>query len=67
MQFGTRERADDGAATEDQSLAWFAEECHRNHVPVEGLVRMAERARDRELAAFFRRALDVSDRFPRAA
>jgi hypothetical protein len=67
MQIGTCERAPKGPASEDQNLVWFAEECSRNHVGLEGLVRMAERVRDTELATFFRRALDMSHRLPHAA
>ncbi len=32
--------------SEDQNLAWFAEECQRNHVRMDKLVRMAEVVRD---------------------
>ena len=41
---------------------WFAEECMTNGAPLEGYVEHAERIGDRELAAFFRRALEASDR-----
>ncbi len=45
---------------EDPNLLWFAEQCQANHVQFEALLRHAERARDPELAAFFRRAQAVS-------
>jgi hypothetical protein len=41
----------------DSSIIWFAEECLNNSVSLEGYVRAAERARDPQLADFFRRAL----------
>jgi hypothetical protein len=44
---------------EDPNIVWFAEECRRNHVKIETLVRHAERIRDLDLAAFCRRAEDV--------
>ncbi len=49
-----------GNDEEDPNLLWFAEQCQANHVKFEALVRHAERAHDRELAAFFRRAQAVS-------
>jgi hypothetical protein len=39
----------------DPRIAWFAHECTRNGVRVETCVQSAERAGDREMAAFFRR------------
>jgi hypothetical protein len=51
-----------GPSDDDPGLIWFAEECKSNHVRVEALIRQAERARDPELAAFFRRARAVSER-----
>jgi hypothetical protein len=51
-----------GLNDDDPNLIWFAEECKSNHVRVEALIRYAERARDPELAAFFRRARAVSER-----
>jgi hypothetical protein len=44
---------------EDPNLVWFAEECQTNHVQIEALVRQAERVRDPDMAAFFRRAQAV--------
>jgi hypothetical protein len=39
----------------DPRIAWFAHECKRNGVRIETCVQSAERAADREMAAFFRR------------
>jgi len=47
---------------EDPNIVWFAEECLNNHVPFEALLRQAELIRDHEMAAFFRRAQEVSRR-----
>jgi hypothetical protein len=41
---------------EDPNLVWFAEQCQTNHVRLDALIRGAERARDPDMAAFFRRA-----------
>ncbi len=41
-------------------LMWFTYECMTNGAPLESYVEHAERIGDRELAAFFRRALEVS-------
>jgi hypothetical protein len=46
----------------DSSIAWFAEQCLSNDVRLESLIRSAERAGDRQLAEFFRRAHDESRR-----
>ena len=51
-----------GLDSRDPSIVWFAEECLNNSVPLEGYVRAAERAHDRQLAEFFRRALDETRR-----
>jgi hypothetical protein len=51
-----------GRQGENPGLVWIAEECRSNNVKLERLVRAAERAHDREVAAFFRRALAVSQR-----
>ena len=42
-------------------LLWFTNECMTNGAPLESYIEHAERIGDRELAAFFRRALEVSD------
>ena len=49
-----------GTDEEDPNLLWFAEQCKANDVRFEALLRYAERARDPELADFFRRAQAVS-------
>jgi hypothetical protein len=41
---------------------WFTEECMTNGAPLESYIEHAERLGDRELAEFFRRALQVSNR-----
>jgi hypothetical protein len=41
---------------ENPGIVWFAELCRSNQVRFEGLIRNAERVRDMEMAAFFRRA-----------
>jgi len=68
MQVRTRES---GRVTRlrkrDPSLVWFAEECQNNHVRIEALIRHAERVRDPELAAFFRRAQAVGQELQSAA
>ena len=46
----------------DAGLVWFAEECMNNAAPLERYIVNAERIGDRELAAFFRRALAESRR-----
>jgi len=43
-------------------LMWFTEECMTNGAPLESYIEHAERLGDREMAAFFRRALEVSNR-----
>jgi hypothetical protein len=48
--------------TRDSNIIWFAEECLNNGVRLESYVRAAERAGDRQLADFFRAALDESRR-----
>ena len=53
-----------GTDQEDPNLLWFAEQCRSNDVRFEALVRHAERARDRELADFFRRAQAASHKLP---
>jgi hypothetical protein len=40
----------------DARIAWFAQECQRNGVRIERHIQAAERARDFEMAEFFRRA-----------
>jgi hypothetical protein len=63
MEASTREGGRvTGPTDDDPRLIWFAEECISNHVRMEALIRHAERARDPELAAFFRRARAVSER-----
>jgi hypothetical protein len=44
------------APTIDARIAWFAQECRRNGVRIERHIQAVERAGDREMAAFFRRA-----------
>jgi hypothetical protein len=44
----------------DSNIIWFAEQCRSNHVPLESLIKSAERAGDRPLADFFRRAYDAT-------
>ena len=46
----------------DAGLMWFTEECMTNGAPLESYVEHAEQIGDRELAAFFRRALEASHR-----
>lgn len=46
----------------DARVTWFVQECTRNGVRIEGYVRSAERIGDREMAAFFRRALREAHR-----
>jgi hypothetical protein len=41
-------------------LMWFTQECMSNGAPLESYIVEAERIGDRELAAFFRRALAAS-------
>lgn len=55
--------ATDGAGTSrerleraDSSVVWFAEECSRNGVTLEGCIHCAQRSGDLALVAFFRRA-----------
>jgi hypothetical protein len=54
----------DAGPSEDANadLMWFTEECMTNGAPLESYIEHAERIGDRELAAFFRRALEVSHR-----
>jgi hypothetical protein len=54
----------DSRPSEDATagLMWFTEECMTNGAPLESYIEHAERIGDRELAAFFRRALEVSNR-----
>jgi len=67
MKAGTAESGHfDRPNDDDPNLIWFAAECRRNHVRVEALIGRAERARDPELADFFRRAQAVSDKLARA-
>jgi hypothetical protein len=51
---------------EDPNIVWFAGECRRNHVKIEALVGHAERIRDLDLAAFFRRAQAVTHKLASA-
>jgi hypothetical protein len=46
----------------DPRVAWFARECQRNGVSIGAYVQSAERAGDREMAAFFRRAQREADK-----
>jgi len=50
---GSREEPDAG-------LLWFSEECLNNGAPLERYIADAERLGDRELATFFRRALNAT-------
>jgi hypothetical protein len=52
---------------EDPNLVWFAEQCQNNHVRIDSLIRGAERARDPDMAAFFRRAESLIHRLPGAS
>ena len=52
----TAELSDMETRDRDSSIIWFAEQCRSNHVPLESLIKSAERAGDRPLADFFRRA-----------
>jgi hypothetical protein len=45
-----------GQSDEDPGIAWFARQCQSNQVRFEALISNAERTRDAEMAAFFRRA-----------
>jgi hypothetical protein len=56
-----------GPNDEDPNVVWFAEECRRNHVRFEPLLRLADRVRDPEFAAFLRRAQAVSHKLSSAA
>ena len=50
------------AETQDETnagLMWFSQECMTNGAPLESYIAHAERIGDREMAAFFRRALAV--------
>ena len=53
----TRQSRDEANA----GLMWFTEQCMANGAPLESYIAQAERIGDRELAAFFRRALAASD------
>jgi hypothetical protein len=44
----------------DSGLVWFTEECMTHGAPLETYVEHAERIGDREMAAFFRRALEAA-------
>ena len=44
------------ATAANPQIEWFARECRRNGVRIEAYVQSAERAGDREMAAFFRQA-----------
>jgi hypothetical protein len=48
------------------SIVWLATQCRNNNVKLESLARQAERARDPELAAFFRRAHAISQQLAAA-
>jgi hypothetical protein len=56
-----------GPDEEDPNLLWFAEQCKANDVRFDALLRHAERARDPELADFFRRAQAVSHKVTAAS
>jgi len=45
-----------GLSDENPGIVWFAGQCQSNQVRFEALINNAERARDAEMAAFFRRA-----------
>ena len=62
----TREAHRTRDTREDSGIVWLAQQCQNNNVRLESLVRQAERARDPELAAFFRRACAVSSRLASA-
>jgi hypothetical protein len=51
---------------DDSGIVWLAEQCRNNKVRLESLVGQAEKARDPELAAFFRRACAVGQRLASA-
>ena len=53
----TRQSRDEANA----GLMWFTEQCMANGAPLESYIAHAERIGDRELAAFFRRALAATD------
>jgi hypothetical protein len=55
-----------GERDAQSSIVWLAAQCRRNNVRLESLARQAERARDPELAAFFRRAHAISQRLAAA-
>jgi hypothetical protein len=48
-----------GISDEDPGIVWFAAQCQSNRVRFEALIRYAERARDPEMATFFRSAAAV--------
>jgi hypothetical protein len=63
MEASTLERGRITALNEDDpNLVWFAEQCQSNHVRIDALIRGAERARDPDMAAFFRRAQSLIHR-----
>ena len=66
MVIKTRETHRNRSTREDSGIVWLAEQCRNNNVRLESLARQAERARDPELAAFFRRACAVSERLASA-
>lgn len=49
-----------GTADKDYNIIWFTEACLRNALRLETYIQDAERADDRELADFFRRAQEES-------
>jgi hypothetical protein len=53
---------DEKHQADNPNLVWFAEQCQNNHVRIEALIRSAERARDPDMAAFFRRAQSLIHR-----
>ena len=50
----------------DSGIIWFAQQCLINNAPLERHIKRAERAGDRELANFLRRALQTSLELHRA-
>jgi hypothetical protein len=49
-----------GTADKDYNIIWFTEACLNNALRLEQYIQDAERAGDRELADFFRRAQEES-------
>ncbi|WP_031470539.1 hypothetical protein [Sciscionella sediminilitoris] len=51
-----------GTADKDYNIIWFVENCLSNALRLESYVQDAERAEDAELAGFFRRAQQESQK-----